>query len=164
VHTRTFYKSGDRQPAVVRETHLSVRFRKVAGVCQRCDHEPRCSRGSESTGGLRPPRSCVGVRMPAGEIAICAMHKRTSAGAAGVSPPWFGNRTCDGDRSSSGDHVHHARSDGTPRLDYVSRSWCRSWRTHANRCGYVAPFLHGRFVSQPRLAYASRSWCTASVR
>jgi hypothetical protein len=45
------YNSGDRQPAVVRETHLSARFRKVAGVCQRCDDELRCSRGSESTGG-----------------------------------------------------------------------------------------------------------------
>jgi hypothetical protein len=38
------------------------------------------------------PRSCVGVRMSAGEIAIFAMHKCTSAAAAGVSPPCFGNR------------------------------------------------------------------------
>jgi hypothetical protein len=31
--TRTLvYRSADRQPAVARETHLSVRFRKVAGV------------------------------------------------------------------------------------------------------------------------------------
>jgi hypothetical protein len=74
--------------------------------------------------GAYAPRSCVGVRMSAGEIAICAMHKRTSAAAAGVSPPWFGSRTCNGDRSSWSDYVHHARSDGAPRLAYASRSWC----------------------------------------
>jgi hypothetical protein len=55
VHKRTFYKGGDRQPAVVRETHLSVRFRKVAGVFKRCDNEPRWSRSSESTGAYAPP-------------------------------------------------------------------------------------------------------------
>jgi hypothetical protein len=111
--------------------------------------------------GAYAPRSCIGVRMSAGEIAIFAMHKRTSAGAANrqpavvreshrqhraflvergcshasvglrppllvvlrcghspaklrlvrhtnarlqerrtVSPPWLGNRTCNGDRFS----------------------------------------------------------------
>jgi hypothetical protein len=40
--------------------------------------------------GAYAPRSCVGVRMSAGEIAIFAMHKRTSAGATSVSPPWVG--------------------------------------------------------------------------
>jgi hypothetical protein len=48
-------KSGGRQPAVARETHLQRRFRKVAGDCRRCAHRRWCSRGSEPTGGLRPP-------------------------------------------------------------------------------------------------------------
>jgi hypothetical protein len=34
-------------------------------------------------------RSCVGVRMSAGEKTMFAMHERTVARAAGVSPPWF---------------------------------------------------------------------------
>jgi hypothetical protein len=66
--------------------------------------------------GAYAPRSCVGVGMSAGEIAIFAMHKRTSAGAATVSPPWFGNRAGNGDRFSSSDYVHHVLSDGAPRL------------------------------------------------
>jgi hypothetical protein len=41
-------------PPWYRKPHLPVRFRKVAGVCQRWDHEPRCSRGSESTGADAP--------------------------------------------------------------------------------------------------------------
>jgi hypothetical protein len=41
-----------------------------------------------------------------------------------VSPPWVGNRACNGDRFLWSDYVHHARSDGTPRLAHVSRSWC----------------------------------------
>jgi hypothetical protein len=40
-------------------------------------------------GAYAPPRSCVGVRTVAGGTAIFAMHKRRSARAAGVSPPWF---------------------------------------------------------------------------
>jgi hypothetical protein len=39
--------------------------------------------------GADAPRSCVGVRTSAGEIATFAMHKRTCTRAAGVSPPWF---------------------------------------------------------------------------
>jgi hypothetical protein len=38
-------------------------------------------------------RSCVGVRISAGEKTIFAMHKSIFAGAAGVSPPWLGDRT-----------------------------------------------------------------------
>jgi hypothetical protein len=44
-------RSDVRQPAVVGETHLQVRFRKVVGDRHRCAHERRCSRGSEPTGG-----------------------------------------------------------------------------------------------------------------
>jgi hypothetical protein len=38
--------------------------------------------------GAYAPRSCVRVRMSAGEKTIFAMHERTFTGAAGVSPPW----------------------------------------------------------------------------
>jgi hypothetical protein len=102
--------------------------------------------------GAYAPRSCVGVRMSAGEIAIFAMHKRTSARAAVVSPPWYGNRTCNGDRFSWSDYVHHARSDGTPRLAHASRSWCatpvRREKRHS-RC------TNARF---PRAATVSPPW------
>jgi hypothetical protein len=184
-------KPANRQPAVVRESHPQHRAFLVERGC------------SHATGSLRP-RSCVGVRMSAGEIAIFAMHKRTSAGAAnrqpaviresrrqhraflaeggcshatgglrppllvvlrcghlpaklrlvrytnarfpgaaGVSPPWVGNRTCNGDRFSWGDYVDHARSDGTPRLAYANRSRRRFWWTHANRRKCAAPFCTG---------------------
>jgi hypothetical protein len=93
--------------------------------------------------GAYAPRSCVGVRMSAGEIAIFAMHKRTFTRAAGVSPPWLGNRTCNGDRFSWSDYVHHARSDGAPRLAYANRSRRRSWWTHANRRKCAAPLCTG---------------------
>jgi hypothetical protein len=55
VRSRTRTKSGGFQPAVVGETHLQERFRKVAGDCRQYAHERRCSRSSEPTGGLRPP-------------------------------------------------------------------------------------------------------------
>jgi hypothetical protein len=50
--------------------------------------------------GAYAPRSCVGVRTSAGGKTIFAMHERTLLGAAGVSPPWFANRACNGDRLS----------------------------------------------------------------
>ena len=49
------HRSGVRQPAVVWEPRLQERLRKVAGNCRRCADERRCHRGSETTGGLRPP-------------------------------------------------------------------------------------------------------------
>jgi hypothetical protein len=51
-------------------------------------------------------------------------EQTTESGAAGVSPPWFGNRTCNGDWFSrrGSDYIHYARSDGPPRLAYASRS------------------------------------------
>jgi hypothetical protein len=54
-----------------------------------------------------------------------------------------GSRTCNGDRSSWSDYVHHARSDGTPRLAYANRSRRRSWWTHANRRKCAAPVCTG---------------------
>jgi hypothetical protein len=57
-------RSGVCQPAVVGETHLPVRFRKVAGDRHRCAHERRCSRGSEPTGADAPRFWLHGVRSP----------------------------------------------------------------------------------------------------
>jgi hypothetical protein len=55
------------------------------------------------------------------------------------------NPTCNGDRFSGGgsDYVHHARSDGVPRLADANRSRCRSWWTHANRRKCVASLCTG---------------------
>jgi hypothetical protein len=84
-------KSGGRQPAVgVKEMHLQERCRQVAGDCHRCAHKPRCSRGSETTGGLRPPL-LVARCWFADEKAIFAIRERSFTRAAGVSPPWFDN-------------------------------------------------------------------------
>jgi hypothetical protein len=79
--------------------------------------------------GLTPPAlGGPAVRTFAGETATCATYERSFTGAATVSPPWFGNRTCNGDQFSRGgsDYIHHTRSDGAPRLAHVSRSWCRT--------------------------------------
>ncbi len=84
-------------------------------------------------GLTRPALGGPAVRTFAGETATCAIHERSFTRAATVSPPWIGSRTGNGDRFLWSDYVHQARSDGTPRLAYVSRSWCRSWWRHANR-------------------------------
>jgi hypothetical protein len=94
--------------------------------------------------------------MSAGEIAIFAMHKRTSARAAVVSPPWYGNRTCNGDRFSRSDYVHHARSDGVPRLADANRSRRRSWWTHANRRKCAAPLCTGD-------SFHNHGWLTSAA-
>jgi hypothetical protein len=44
-----------------------------------------------ATGGLRPPLLALIQRPSTGRITILAMHKRTFARAAGVSPPWERN-------------------------------------------------------------------------
>jgi hypothetical protein len=154
-------------------------FGNRAGSTERflSNEDARMPRGADA------PRSCVGVRMSAGEIAILrctnahqqqrlvsarrgsaiapatpsvccrtrmlachgrlthplliaarsfargkppvAMHKRTSRQERRASARrGTGNRTCNGDRFSWSGYIHHALSDGSPRLDYVSRSWC----------------------------------------
>jgi hypothetical protein len=101
------------------------------------------------------PRSCIGVRMSAGEIAIFAMNKRTSAGAAGVGPPWIGNP------SRLQDTANNLR--GTPtaasRRPTVSPPW------YGNRTRSTERFLFNEGVRIPRGADASRSWwsCGADI-
>ncbi len=106
------HKSGRRQPAVVRiracngyrlfqnECVCSVRsvrtprggLRPPLLTAQMFAVAGRCLRLEETFRNYAPgayaPRSCVGVRTSAGEITIFAMRERTSARAAGVSPPW----------------------------------------------------------------------------
>jgi hypothetical protein len=53
-----------------------------------CVPPVRCVLHDGRTRGADAPRSCVSVRMSAGEKTMFAMHERTLPGAAGVSPPW----------------------------------------------------------------------------
>jgi hypothetical protein len=71
---RTFAKSGGRQPAVV------LVGRTFSVMCWKCT----CTSVCETTGGLRP-RSCVAVRMSAGEKRFFRCVNVHSPRAAGVS-------------------------------------------------------------------------------
>jgi hypothetical protein len=124
--------------------HTNARFPRAATVSPPPFSEPRLRLPRDDfprftlTCGLNPrganaPRSWRRARRSlAGKITPFAMHKRMCTRAAGVSPPWYGNRTCNGDRFSWSDYVHHARSDGAPRLADANRCRRRSWWTHAN--------------------------------
>jgi hypothetical protein len=102
---------------------------------------------SASHGGAYAPRSCFAMRMSADEKTIFAIHIRTSGQerrpsarrgnethlqdgslcvrrttplrAAGVSPPWFGNRACE-DNSA---HIPTRPSHAAPRAAGVSPPW-----------------------------------------
>jgi hypothetical protein len=175
------------QPGVVEETHLQERCRKVAGDCRRCAHERRCSRGSEPTGGLRPPlltaqmfavadrclrlentsrdyprgayapRSCVRVQTSAGEITIFAMHERTSAGAAGVSPPWFEDHD-NGHNATGTDELAPCKRTAQCQPAVVRIRACNGYRF----CGLIT-FRPAYSLPIPRLAHASRSCCRVRV-
>jgi len=73
-------------PPCVALTHLQRRYRKCSGDCRpACWRTPLQSR-SCNHGGVTPA-ALVRARSPTDGIATFTMHKRTSAGAAGVSPP-----------------------------------------------------------------------------
>jgi hypothetical protein len=100
-------RSGGRQPAVVRETHLqddSISVRRIS-----------------------------------------------ARGAAGVSPPWVGKRTCRTIRFAVGEQPHEERRAST-RRDTEKRA-CNGERF--SRTDYIR---HARRASAPRGAYAPRSW------
>jgi hypothetical protein len=99
--------------------------------------------------GAYAPRSCVGVRMSAGEIAIFAMHKCTSAAAAGVSPPWVGNLPR---LQGTANNVRRTPTSES-RAAGVSPPW------YGNRAGSTERFLLNEGARMPRGAYAPRSWC-----
>jgi hypothetical protein len=69
-------------------------------------------------GGLTPPAlGGSAVRTFAGETATCAIHEHSLTRAAGVSPPWFGNRPRNRKRFSQTESLP------APQLAYTSRSW-----------------------------------------
>jgi hypothetical protein len=107
-------------------------------------------------GAYAPAPGGSAVRTFARQTATCAIHERSFTRAAGVSPPWYGNRTCNGDRFSWSDYIHQARSDGTPRLAYTRRSCCRSWWTHVNRRKCAAPLCTGE-------SFHSHGWLTSAA-
>jgi len=105
-------------PPCVAATHLQRRYRHCSEDCRRCVGGRRCHRGSETTGGLRPPlfvgvtvagramriaratsacsarlgyapRSCSRAVRPPTELRLLRCTNEQSAlGTAGVSPPW----------------------------------------------------------------------------
>jgi hypothetical protein len=117
-------KSGGREPAVVRKRRLQLQcdeFPCFAFACAECT--PR---------GAYAPRSCIAVRMSAGEKASFAMHERTFAGAAGVS--------------SWPETV--ANSAGTPQTS----AWCAS-----GRFSMLAAIPRGAEFRNPRCVVCIRT-------
>jgi hypothetical protein len=114
--------------------------------------------------GAYAPRSCVGVRMSAGEIAIFAMHKCMCTRAAGVSPPWFGKRTCQYASAKSRESVNGAMTNSgavavaNPRGAYAPRS-CVGVRMSAGEIAIFA--MHKRTSRQERQVGARRGSETA---
>jgi hypothetical protein len=78
------------------------------------------------------------VRAFAGETATCAIYKRSFTRAAGVSPPWYGNRAGSTERFLSNKDAR------MPRGAYAPRSWCSARRSLA---GKITPFaMHKRTI------------------
>jgi hypothetical protein len=84
-------RSGGRQPAVARKR---CKRTSLAGSCQRSfapDAVAKCARGATVHHGWLTP-AALGARCSFAAKALFAMDKRTFTGAAGVSPPWLGER------------------------------------------------------------------------
>jgi hypothetical protein len=82
MNNRTFSRAAGVSPPWFYEPHLQVErdeFRRLDRAC-----------GVHPTGGLRPPLLVAGTTSVRWKKTIFAVHKRTFARAAGVSPPWFG--------------------------------------------------------------------------
>jgi len=86
-------RSGEHQPAVGRETHLQERFRKVPGDCRRWLTNVGAITFVQPRGAYAP-RSCFAHVRPPTELRLLRSTNADVPGAAGVSPPWVGNRTC----------------------------------------------------------------------
>jgi hypothetical protein len=126
-------KSGGRQPAVVRETHLQERCRKDAGDCRRYAHERRCSRSSEPTGGLRPPLLLQCERLSAKKRFLRCTNARSQERRASAR-----------------------RGAGNAFAVDASRKVRETADGMLTNAGAVA-------VANPRGAYAPRSCCSANV-
>jgi hypothetical protein len=146
-------KSGGRQPAV----GVSNAAAMADAFVQRHEREPamvlvgrawRMVWGESPASAFLEPRGAYAPRSWRGErcsfseeITPFAMHKRTFARAAGVSPPWVRVmqlqwRTL----SCSATHRH-------PAVVSVGRAWRMVWEES-----------HSRAFLEPRGAYAPRSW------
>jgi hypothetical protein len=195
-HTNV-HKSGGCQPAVVRESHRQGRA---------CLADRGCS---HATGGLRPPLLAGVQRLSAGRMMILrctnarsqerrvlarrgcyddGLQRTSSNGrriatveqrAAGVSPPWFGNRTGNGERVLPTVDAHMPRGAYAPRSCIAVRMSVdkkaifamhirtftraagvarRGFSNHVCKC-HTLDFRVANSVS-PRGAYAPRS-CVA---
>jgi hypothetical protein len=107
-----------------------------------CTETDEFARGMHPTGGLRPPL-LIGARPLAGEKTPFAMHERILPGAAGVSPPWFASRVCNGDRLSR--EARFDRGPGSHELQ--SRIAIDQRQSSVNRSGGRQPAV----VRKPRL-------------
>jgi len=77
-------------------THLHRRYRDCSGDCRpACWRTPLQSRLC-NPGGSRPPRSWSRAIHPPTDLRLLRCTNAHAAGAAGISPPWLGKRTCKG--------------------------------------------------------------------
>ena len=86
---RTTSGAAGVSPPCDREPRLQRHFRNYSRDCLLCTDERRCNHGSETTGDLRPPLLFAHVRPPT-ELRLLRSTNADVPGAAGVSPPWFG--------------------------------------------------------------------------
>jgi hypothetical protein len=98
-----------------------------------CDEFRRLepARGVHPTGGLRPPLLLQCECLPA-KNDFCDTHTHIRSGAAGVSPPWLTNRTCE-DNSA---HIRTRPSHAAPRAAGVSPPWLTN-RTCEHNSGHI---------------------------
>jgi hypothetical protein len=101
--------------------------------------------------GADAPRSCVGVRTFVGGTATFAMHKRTSARAAGVSPPWFG----DANAVPRASYIVQQRPNTQSRAAGVSPPWLKL-RTVCEKDRVI--FGNCRRQNQGRRGDCRRAW------
>jgi hypothetical protein len=105
-------KSGGRQPAVVFDTNAVPRESRTVG-------RPRDP--WNKSGAPQPTVLCDTNAVPKNQrIASRRCDPRTRA--AGVSPPCFGNRDCDGEGFLRMHYICTAHPAPAPRLAYASRS------------------------------------------
>jgi hypothetical protein len=129
-------RSGGRQPAVGVSNAIAIADafvrRPASAACRSETTFATATRWisafrdripSTSHGGLTPP-ALGAVRTFAGEKTICAMHERTFAGAAGVSPPCYGEPNAVLQESRTVQRL----CDTEPRAADMSPPWvCTRW-------------------------------------
>jgi hypothetical protein len=91
-------------------------------VCMCVDD--RCIRGNRYHGGLTPPALALQSACSSAKNDFFDAQTRNPKERLASARRGSVNRTCNGERFSRSDYIHHAGSDGAPRLAYASRSWC----------------------------------------